>query len=103
MYRSRRLDDIQPFHVMELLRRARELEAQGFLRREQQTTAAKDFGSNIYHLDGLVEKLQKLAPDFDDERAEREAARQKTERPNARAIARAAAARQRPTAAKTEG
>ncbi|MGD9871129.1 MAG: pyridoxal phosphate-dependent aminotransferase [Thauera sp.] len=29
MYRSRRLDDIQPFHVMELLRRARELEAQG--------------------------------------------------------------------------
>mgnify|MGYP001302816089 CR=1 FL=1 len=29
MNRSRRLDDIQPFHVMELLRRARELEAQG--------------------------------------------------------------------------
>ncbi|MCP5226039.1 MAG: pyridoxal phosphate-dependent aminotransferase [Thauera sp.] len=29
MHRSRRLDDIQPFHVMELLRRARELEAQG--------------------------------------------------------------------------
>jgi len=29
MHRSSRLDDIQPFHVMELLRRARELEAQG--------------------------------------------------------------------------
>ena len=29
MHRSIRLDDIQPFHVMELLRRARELEAQG--------------------------------------------------------------------------
>ena len=29
MHRSRRLDDIQPFHVMELLRRARELEAHG--------------------------------------------------------------------------
>ncbi|ENO90576.1 pyridoxal phosphate-dependent aminotransferase [Thauera linaloolentis] len=29
MHRSTRLNDIQPFHVMELLRRARELEAQG--------------------------------------------------------------------------
>ncbi|MCB1889281.1 MAG: pyridoxal phosphate-dependent aminotransferase [Rhodocyclaceae bacterium] len=29
MHRARRLDDIQPFHVMELLRRARELEAMG--------------------------------------------------------------------------
>ena len=29
MHRAHRLDDIQPFHVMELLRRARELEAQG--------------------------------------------------------------------------
>ncbi|MFV8824905.1 pyridoxal phosphate-dependent aminotransferase [Thauera sp. WH-2] len=29
MYCSHRLQDIQPFHVMELLRRARELEAQG--------------------------------------------------------------------------
>ncbi|WP_417267619.1 hypothetical protein [Celeribacter baekdonensis] len=47
----------------------------------------------------LVRKLKKLAPDFDDELAEREAARQKTERPNARA----AAAKQRATAAKTEG
>ena len=29
LQRSRRVQDIQPFHVMELLRRARELEAQG--------------------------------------------------------------------------
>ncbi|CAH1747251.1 Aspartate/tyrosine/aromatic aminotransferase [Thauera humireducens] len=29
LHRSTRLDEIQPFHVMELLRRARELEAQG--------------------------------------------------------------------------
>lgn len=85
-----------------LQKHIRDLEKQGFLEREQQTTAAGDFGSNIYHLDGLVRKLKKLAPDFDDERAEREAAREKTERPNARANARAAAARQRPTAAKTE-
>ena len=85
-----------------LQKHIRDLEAQGFLRREQQTTAAGDFGSNIYHLDGLVRKLKKLAPDFDDERAEREAARQKTERPNARANARAAAAKQRATTAMTE-
>ncbi len=29
LHRSTRLDEIQPFHVMELLRGARELEAQG--------------------------------------------------------------------------
>lgn len=78
-----------------LQKHIRDLEKQGFLEREQQTTAAGDFGSNIYHLDGLVKKLKKLVPDFDDERAEREAARKKTETPNARANARAAAARTR--------
>lgn len=85
-----------------LQKHIRALEAQGFLEREQQTTAAGDFGSNIYHLDGLVRKLKKLAPDFDDERAERDAARQKTERPNVRANARATAARQRAKPTKTE-
>ena len=85
-----------------LQKHIRALEAQGFLKREQQTTAAGDFGSNVYHLDGLVLKLKKLAPDFDDERAEREAARQQTERPNARANARAAIAKQLAIAARAE-
>lgn len=60
------------------------LEEAGFLVRKQRKTAAGDFGSNTYHLDGLIKKLEKLVPDFDQERKERQAARRKTERPNAR-------------------
>jgi len=60
------------------------LEEAGFIKREQQVTNAGDFGSNIYHMDGLVEKLQKLVPNFDEERKEREKSRRNSERPNAR-------------------
>ena len=60
------------------------LEQAGFIRREQQVTDAGDFGSNIYHLDGLIEKLKKLVPDFDKEREEREESRRYSEKPNAR-------------------
>lgn len=74
-----------------LQKHIRALEKQGFLKREQQYTAAGDFGSNIYHLDGLVQKLKRLASDFDEERTEREKARTKTEKPMARANARRAA------------
>ena len=74
-----------------LQKHIRELETRGFLQREQQLTAAGDYGSNIYHLDGLVKKLRALAPDFDEERDEREKARAKTEKPMARANARRAA------------
>ncbi|MFG5379586.1 hypothetical protein [Yoonia sp. R2-816] len=45
-------------------------------------------GRYTYRLNGLVEKLKSLVPDFDDEREERRAAREKTETPNARARAR---------------
>lgn len=64
------------------------LEDQGLVRRVQRTTAAGDYGSNAYHLDGLVARLKKLVPDFDEERKERRAARELTEKPNARANAR---------------
>lgn len=60
------------------------LEQAGFIEREQQVTNAGDFGSNIYHMEGLVAKLGKLVPDFDKERAEREESRRNSERPNAR-------------------
>ena len=49
------------------------LEQRGLIRREQQVTAAGDYGSNKYHLDGLVAALQKLVPEFDEEREERRA------------------------------
>ncbi|WP_299211278.1 helix-turn-helix domain-containing protein [uncultured Tateyamaria sp.] len=64
------------------------LEDAGLIEREQQITAHGDYGSNIYRLNGLVEKLKSLVPDFDDEREERRAAREKTETPNARSHAR---------------
>lgn len=67
------------------------LEQAGFIRREQQVTRYGDFGSNIYHLDGLIEKLKKLVPDFDKEREEREESRRKSEKPNVRRIAAAKA------------
>lgn len=64
------------------------LEKCGLVRREQRKTAAGDYGSNRYHLDGLVRKLQELEPGFDEERQERERSRALTETPNARSIRR---------------
>ncbi|NSZ03174.1 helix-turn-helix domain-containing protein [Agrobacterium tumefaciens] len=64
------------------------LEEKGYISRVQQKTAAGDYGSNIYRLDGLVAKIQELVGDFDEERNERRQSRTKTETPNARRSAR---------------
>jgi predicted transcriptional regulator len=72
------------------------LEERGLVVREQWKTAAGDYGSNRYHLDGLVTALKKLEPDFDEERKERKKSKTLTEKPNARANARA-------TKGKTDG
>ena len=64
------------------------LELKGLVVREQRITAAGDYGSNTYRLDGLVAKLKKMEPDFTEERKERQQARALTETPNARAFAR---------------
>ena len=63
------------------------LEDAGYIEREQQITAHGDYGSNIYHLRGLVANLKTLVPGFDEEREERSAARTRTETPNARSRA----------------
>ena len=60
------------------------LEDAGLVTREQWKTAAGDYGSNRYHLTGLINKLKKLEPDFEEERKEREEARNLTETPRAR-------------------
>lgn len=52
------------------------LEERGFVRREQRKTAAGDWDSNIYHLDGLVERVREMEPDFAKERAARDALRE---------------------------
>lgn len=67
------------------------LEDKGYISRVQQKTAAGDYGSNIYRLDGLVAKIQELVTDFDEERNERRNSRTQTETPNARLSARRAA------------
>ncbi|MBB3996150.1 putative transcriptional regulator [Sulfitobacter undariae] len=44
------------------------LEEKKLVRREQRKTTAGDWNSNIYHLDGLVDALKNLAPEFEEER-----------------------------------
>ena len=55
------------------------LEERKLVRREQRKTKAGDWNSNIYHLDGLIDALKAMAPEFEAERKERQANRAKTE------------------------
>lgn len=59
----------------------RELEKAGLIRREQRKTAAGDWNSNIYHLDGLIERVRKLEPEFAAEKEARARARRSVETP----------------------
>jgi hypothetical protein len=49
------------------------LEKVGLISRELRRTPAGDWDSNIYHLDGLVQRVQALEPDFAKERAAKKA------------------------------
>jgi hypothetical protein len=53
-----------------------ELEKANLVRRELRRTAAGDWDSNVYHLDGLVQRLQAMEPDFAKERVAKEAWRE---------------------------
>lgn len=44
-------------------------------------TASGDWNSNIYHLDGLVERIQKLEPDFRQAKEKRREAKRRAETP----------------------
>lgn len=59
----------------------KELESAGLIRREMRKTAAGDWNSNIYHLDGLVAKVQALEPDFAEAKKKRKEAKQSAETP----------------------
>ena len=59
----------------------RALEKAGLVQREQRRTAAGDWNSNIYHLDGLVEKVRALEPDFEEARRKRKEAKALAETP----------------------
>jgi hypothetical protein len=52
------------------------LEKANLIRRELRRTTAGDWDSNVYHLDGLVERVKALEPDFAKERAAKEAWRE---------------------------
>jgi DNA-binding transcriptional regulator YhcF (GntR family) len=49
----------------------RELEKAGLVTREKRRTAAGDWNSNLYHLKGLVERVQKLEPEFAEAKAKK--------------------------------
>jgi DNA-binding transcriptional regulator YhcF (GntR family) len=59
----------------------RELEKAGLILRQLRKTVAGDWNSNIYHLDGLVKKVQALEPEFTEARKRREAERAMLETP----------------------
>lgn len=62
----------------------RALEKAGLIRREQRRTAAGDWNSNIYHLDGLVQRVQALEPAFAEARRKRKEAKANAETPAGR-------------------
>ncbi|PZR35502.1 helix-turn-helix domain-containing protein [Caulobacter segnis] len=59
----------------------RALEKAGLVRRELRKTAAGDWNSNLYHLDGLIAKVMALEPEFAKVREERKAAKRAVETP----------------------
>ena len=59
----------------------RKLENAKFLIRETRKTAAGDWNSNIYHLDGLIEKVRMLEPEFQQAREEKMKASKKAGAP----------------------
>jgi predicted transcriptional regulator len=59
----------------------RALQQAGLILREQRKTAAGDWNSNIYHLDGLITKVQALEPEFAAEKKKRKEAKAALETP----------------------
>jgi predicted transcriptional regulator len=60
------------------------LEKAGLLHREGRRTAAGDWNSNIYHLDGLVGRIKALEPEFTEARNKRREEKNKVEMPKGR-------------------
>lgn len=65
----------------------RELEKAGLIQRELRKTASGDWNSNIYHLDGLIQRVKGLEPQFAEEKRRRADARKRVETPKSRRAA----------------
>ncbi|MGH6848151.1 MAG: helix-turn-helix domain-containing protein [Methylocella sp.] len=59
----------------------RDLEKAGLIRREQRKTAAGDWNSNVYHLEGLVAKVRAMEPEFAAEKKKRKESKAVLETP----------------------
>ncbi len=59
----------------------RALEKAGLIQRQMRKTAAGDWNSNIYHLDGLIQKVQAMEPEFAAEKKKRREAKAALETP----------------------
>ena len=62
----------------------RALEQAGLIRREIRRKAAGDYDSNIYHLDGLIGRVQGLEPEFRAAKEERQRTKRRVEMPRGR-------------------
>lgn len=62
----------------------RALEDAGYIRREMRKTTSGDWNSNRYHLDGLVNKIQELEPEFTRARDKKAAIKELVETPKGR-------------------
>jgi len=59
----------------------RALQQAGLIHREIRKKAAGDYDSNIYHLDGLIARVQALEPEFREEKEQRQRAKRRVEMP----------------------
>ncbi|RWA78223.1 helix-turn-helix domain-containing protein [Mesorhizobium sp.] len=57
------------------------LEQAGLIRRVQHKTSAGDWGANTYLLDGLIQRIKDMEPEFAGEKAKRLAERKRVETP----------------------
>jgi predicted transcriptional regulator len=62
----------------------RALERAGLIRREIRRKAAGDYDSNVYHLDGLIARMQTLEPEFRQFKEQRQQARRRVQMPRGR-------------------
>jgi predicted transcriptional regulator len=65
----------------------RALEKAGLIKREIRKKASGDYDSNIYHLDGLITRVQGLEPEFRELKEQRRRARRQVEMPRGRRAA----------------
>ena len=78
---KKQLSDRTGLNPKTIQKNVKALEEAGYIQREARTTNAGDYGSNIYHLDGLIAKVQELEPEYAQAKAMKEAIDKTAETP----------------------